>query len=196
LRIVPSRGGDVGGEARGNHGEVHEAGLGHHEGREARHVGLALAQGFRAEQLQPLETVRDPALAKDLESGDLVRCRGDDHFSGHRMRDALFRAVLQQASAPLDAEPRFSGAGSVVDAGMNDAAVVRCLMKAFGALLLEQHETPVGPATQELPRQRQADDSAADDGDVVRPGQDRLPARPLRGPGAGGRSTGRGAVRE
>src|SRR5207249_11249339 len=54
-----------------------------------------------------------------------------------------------------------------VDARVDDARVVAGLVRGETRLLLEDHEARPGEALAQRPRRGEADDAAADDGDVV-----------------------------
>src|SRR5438270_478612 len=63
--------------------------------------------------------------------------------------------------------PRFVGAGLVVDAGVDDAAVVAGLVVRDVGLFFEQDEPRAWRPVEDGARRRQPDDAAADDRDVV-----------------------------
>ena len=84
------------------------------------------------------------------------------------VRDAVRRRRSSTSSSrAFDAELRLERAGLVVDAGVDDAAVVAGLVGGELGLLLADDERTATGALQQRPRGRQADDAAADDRDVV-----------------------------
>ncbi len=110
----------------------------------------------------------DSALVQVLEQWELAFLGRDDQLADVAILDALAVAVLPQRAPAFDAELGLERAGLVVDARMDDAAVVAGLMRGKQLLFLEQDELEVRMAQEQLPRRRQADDAAADDRDVVR----------------------------
>ena len=98
-------------------------------------------------------------------TSDLVG--GDDHLAAHLVVDAALVAVLAELEVAGVAEAGLLGAGSVVDARVDDAAVVTGLVLGDLALFLQDDEPAVGVFARERHRRGEADDASADDGDVV-----------------------------
>ena len=131
-------------------------------------VRLDLAEALRADQFQTRHAVRDAALVEILEARQFVLLGRDDHLADHVVGDAVLLAEVDQLLLAGHAEARFQRAGRVVDAGVQDAAVMAGLMLADLALFLQQHQPQARPAVQQFQRRRQPDDPAADDRDVPR----------------------------
>ena len=109
---------------------------------------------------------------------------------------AVLLAELVQLARALDAQPRLERARRVVDARVDDSAVVAGLVEADVVLLLEDDDRAARVAAVQLARDREPEDAGADDGDVYvaranRPFS-RVSSRPkrtrtcLRGPGTVG----------
>ena len=103
-------------------------------------MGLELPQALRTDQLEPGNTVRNATPVELLESRQLIGRGRDDHLAAPLVRDAVLVAVCGQRRRALDAQPRLERPGSVVDAGMDDAAVATCLMPRDLPLLVEHDE--------------------------------------------------------
>src|SRR2546425_4897640 len=106
-------------------------------------------------------------LPERLQAWQLVLAGGDDALAAAVDADAVGSAELHHQPRALDAEPRLGGAGLVVDAGVDDAAVVAGLVRGQRRLLLEDHEPCTGGARAERARGGERDDAAADDGQIV-----------------------------
>ena len=96
----------------------------------------------------------------------------------------LLGAVLAGRRSALAAEAGLEAAGRVVDAGVDDAAVVPGLVPGDLGLLLDDEDVRARSPAQDLVCRRETDDPAADDDDVthgpstrVRPGWRCVPRR-------------------
>ena len=92
---------------------------------------------------------------------------GDDHLAAHIVGYPALVAVGPEHGAAGGAEVGLLGAGGVVDAGVDYAAVVSSLVGGDLRLLLQHDGTLPGKVQDELPRRRKADYAAADDRYVV-----------------------------
>ena len=79
----------------------------------------------------------------------------------------MFTAKLNHCGCARHAQLCFQGTGFVIDAGMDDAAVVAALMTADVIFFLEQKKAHARKSPRDFERHRQADNSAADDNDAV-----------------------------
>src|SRR5947208_15031403 len=97
------------------------------------------------------------------------------------MDDAVRIAERPQQGRPAGAEPRLERTRLVIDSRVNHAAVVPALMEGNPRFLFEHNDPNAGPAGDNLPCGRQADQAGANDdqGDVVRAVQNPAP-RPRR----------------
>ncbi len=92
-----------------------------------------------------------------------------DQLAAEAIRDCLLFAVSDQLGRAGDAKPGLERAGLVVDAGVDDAAVVPGLMLPDLCLLLEHDQSRAGPPAQNLARSGQPDDPRPDHHDVAAP---------------------------
>src|SRR5439155_4354353 len=106
-----------------------------------------------------------------LEPGQLRGVGGDDQLAAAIDGDAALLAVVIQLARALDAEPRLQRARRVVDAGMDDARVVSGLVRADLALALQYAHRGAWVATDQLARDRQANDPATDDREIAAGGR-------------------------
>src|SRR5262249_44790994 len=148
--------------------EVDDAGHRDEERRQADGVRLEPADGGRVETLDTGHTVRIRALFDPGEAGELGLVERDDQLSDALVRDALLVAVGVHGTRARDAEARLRASRRVVDAGVDDAAVVPALMCRDALLLLEDGDASRRVTPQELAGRGEADDPAADDADVER----------------------------
>jgi len=100
----------------------------------------------------------------------LVVAHGDHDLAAALVGDAVLGAEAVERLAARDAVACLERARQVVEAGVHDAAVVSGLVGGHAILGLEhRHRRP--RALGERQRGGQADDAAADDGDVAAGGQ-------------------------
>ena len=110
-----------------------------------------------------------PAALQLGQGRQLALVGGDDDLAAALVGDAVLGAEAVHQLAALGAVPRLERAGLVVEPGVNDAAVVPGLVCGEFALGLEDDQ-PCGGVFAQGQGRPQADDAAADDGDVVRHG--------------------------
>jgi len=139
---------------------------------------LALADTGGVEQLEALHAIGLSAFPQGVEPRQLAGFGRDDQFPDSTVLDAFLVAVLPRELSPLDAEPRLERTRRIVDARMDDAAVVSRLVLVEAGLFLDAGNPQRRVAVRELSRGRKPDDPAADDGDVVglRNRRTRMPA--------------------
>ena len=109
-------------------GVVGDAGRGDHQGLQTDGVGLDLAQFFGADEAEAGQAVGFAALAEVFEAREFVGVGGDDDFATDLVGDGVFAAELDHGRGARHAEAGFQRAGLVVDAGVDDAAVVSALV--------------------------------------------------------------------
>ncbi len=145
---------------------VDDAGLRHVDGAHRAAVRLELADLLRREHLETGEPIGLPALVDRLQAWQLGLIGGHDDLAAALPRDAVGVAELLHPARALHARARLERAGLVVDAGVDDAAVVPRLMGGEALFLLqhEQAKTRVGLAQGQ--RGGEADDAAAHDGEI------------------------------
>ncbi len=81
-------------------------------------------------------------------------------------RDPVRLGEAFDLALALPAQPRLERAGGVVQAGVEDPAVVARLVRRQLRLLLDDGQTEAGPSAEQLMRGGEADDPAADHRDV------------------------------
>ena len=167
---------DVAGVGRGDRGEVHDPGLRGVQRRQARGRGLDLAQLLRPDAAQAGHAVLARAALELVQPRQVRVAHRDDDLPAGLRGDPMVGAVGVQRVRALAAQPRLQRPGRVVDALVDDAAVVGGLVRAEPVLALE-HEHAAA-AQRERPRRGQADDPPADDRDVVRHESSRSSAAP------------------
>src|SRR5262249_32639558 len=91
----------------------------------------------------------------------------DDHLAAALGRYAVPLAVRVKFARPCDTQARLQGAGSVVDARVDDAAVVPALVGTDPWLLLDDREAQAAPAVEDVAGGGQAADAGADHAQVV-----------------------------
>jgi hypothetical protein len=155
-------------------------------------VRLYLAQFRWTDALQALESVGFAALVECFEAGYFIGRSGDDNFAADIMRDTFLAAEGDHGGGALNAEARLQRSRLVVEAGMDDTAVVAARVAAHVVLFLHDGETETGMAQKQFPGDGEPDHSAPYDRDV-----DVLHeaiSSPVTGK-HGGRGAGKGAFR-
>ncbi len=113
-------------------------------GREAGGVRLETADLLRSDAAHALKAVgRSPPLQL-VETRQLLGIGGDDQLAAALVGDSLLGAEAVERPCALDAEPRLEGARLVVEAGVDDAAVVAALVGGDAILPLPA-PPPSGP---------------------------------------------------
>jgi hypothetical protein len=154
------------GERVGDAGEVDDARGGGVQGGDAAAVRLHLGQPRGVQAPQPGHAVGAPSTLELVERAELARPGRDDDLAAALVGDpALLAQVLHEPRA-LDAQARLERPGGVVDARVQDAAVVAGLVAADLGLALEHRHAPARVAQDQLARDGQPDDARADDDDV------------------------------
>lgn len=139
---------------------------------------LDLAQPVGVDEARAGHAVGHGAGVQVVEPGRLHLVEDDDHLAALVVGDVVpLHEVLQQTH-PAPAQRRLEAARLVVEAGVDDPAVVPGLVGGEVLLLVEQGHLGVVLGGQ-VPRDGSADDPAADDGRAQ--GHD-----PLRGTKGGG----------
>lgn len=92
---------------------------------------------------------------------------GNNNLAANLVRDAVFPAKLHHGRRAADAQLRLQRPRFVVNAGMNDSAVVPALMPADTTFLFEQQQPKPGKSPRDLKPHSKADNPSADDDDFV-----------------------------
>ena len=169
-RAVAPRDGVVVGDAR--RGDV--------QGADAAGGGLELGEFFGADLADAGHAVGPAAVGQRVQAAGLRLVGRHDDLAAALVGDVVLPAELQHLLGPAHGEPRLGGAGPIVEAAVDHAAVVPRLVLTDVGLLLDHDDGQPGEALDQGERGGQANDAAADDGDVA------------RGRGGGGRAAGGG----
>jgi hypothetical protein len=146
---------------------VHDGGVGRVDAGHRPHVRLDLAHAAGVDQAEPRHAVGRAPLVEGVQPRHLLLRGGDDDLAAAVVLDRVRLAEVHHQAHALHAQAGLEGAGLVVDAGVDDAAVVAGLVPAELGFLLAQHEFQRRKLLEQRPRRGQPDDPAADDGDVV-----------------------------
>src|SRR5437879_11098077 len=96
---------------------------------------LDLADLFSLQQGQPRHPVRFAAPEELLQFGQLGLLGRDDQFADTPVGDAPLIAIGCEQRRPLNTQPGLQRAGRVIDAWMDDPAVVTALVTGYRSLL-------------------------------------------------------------
>ena len=177
-RALPDRGDHAGSEERFASGgaqvfpqrlrgpsEVDDAGPGNVKRGEAGGVGLELLEARRIESAEALQSVGAPPGLQFHEPGEMLRPGRDDDLPARLEGDSLPCAEVRQRVPSLGAERGLQRPGTVVEAGVDDAAVPSGLVGGEAGLRFqEKHRRPERACEGE--GRRHPDDPAADHGHV------------------------------
>jgi len=122
---------------------------------------------FGSDEAEAGQAVSFSALAEVFEAGEFVRMGGDDDFATDLVGDVVFAAELYHGRGTGYAEAGFQRAGLVIDAGVDDAAVVSALVAGDAVFFFENEETEMGEAAGDLEGDGEAYRAATDDDYVV-----------------------------
>src|ERR1041384_1921443 len=147
--------------------EVDDAGRGRMNRAHAARVRLDLFYPLRADHLKAGNPIRGPAPVKLFEPRQLAVIRGDDDLAAKIIGDAVLIAELQEFAAARYASRRFQRTGLVVDAAVNNAAVVAGLVARQLGFFFEDDQSQAREALGHLHRGGETDDAASDHDDVV-----------------------------
>ena len=100
-------------------------------------MGFNVAQRVAADQPKTREAIGLAALVQFVQAGNFLRLRGYDHFAADLMRQAMGAAKLDHGLRALDTQPCLQRSGFVVNAGVNDAAVVAALVPGHAVFFLQ-----------------------------------------------------------
>ena len=134
---------------------------------------LDFAQALAVDQLETRHAVSHAPLVELFEARQLTIAHRHDHLAAPVVRDAVRLAEGRHQPHPLDAQARPGRAGTVVDACVDDAAVVPRLVRGDAGFLLEHGDAQARAALRQGEGRRQADDPPADDPDIKRLGAHR-----------------------
>jgi len=121
-------------------GVIRDALFGHPDRRNAARVWLDLRDLPSVENLEALQPILPAALEQRMHTRDLVVLDGNDQLAALVVIDAVLLAERDHLLEPPHGEAGLLRTGAIVQAGVHDAGVVRRLMLADVALLLEERD--------------------------------------------------------
>lgn len=113
-------------------------------------------------QLADGDAVLPAALDQGVQAGQLLAAGGDDQLARDLVRDAVLRAEPDHLGGAARRVPGLEGAGAVVDAAVDDAAVAARLVAGRALLLLQHRHADARALPGQRVRRRQPDDPGAD----------------------------------
>ena len=155
----------------GGQGRQHCVGRGARGGRRpqrpTRRPGQRLElAGLRLVDHLDGHVVGDGASVQLLECGQLLVPAGDHELAATAHRDVVLVAEGMQQDVPAPGQSRLERVRCVVEAGVQDTGVPAGRVRAQRRLLVQDDQRAAWPTGQCRVGHRQADDPAADDGDV------------------------------
>src|SRR4029434_6243611 len=121
--------------------------------------------------LQPpnaLKSVGFAATMQFFQAGELALLRCDDDLAAALVSNSVLLAEAVHQLASFDAVLSFQGTGLVVEAGMDDAAVMARLMRGIAIFGFQQDQPHGRSGVQEGMGSRKTNDAAPDYRNVVR----------------------------
>ena len=124
---------------------------------------LDFAELFPTHHGHTRNAVGNAALVKALQPSDLVLRGGKHQLAAFFVWNTLLLAEALHGSGTCDAIASFHRSGTVVEAGMNDAAVMTSLMAGKLAFFFYENEAKIGEPGNGTQCGCEAYDTAADD---------------------------------
>ena len=163
-------------ERLAHRGIVDNALLGDEHRRDAADVRLALTRLIGGQHAEARQAVGHSPAKQLLEPRALLLGCRDDHLAAHFVADAVFLAEALHLPNSVDGESCLERARSVIQPGVQHAAVMSALMLADLRLFLEHDDTASRLRAEQLVRSGESDDAPADDDGREAPGPNfRLP---------------------
>jgi hypothetical protein len=138
--------------------------LGRPQSRDARHRWLACDDERAIDQFQPFHAIFVAAHLERFELPDLSVVVRDDQLAGLTVRHVVAGAERVHQPSPFDAQPGLQRSGWVVDARVNDPAVVCAGVETRARVPFE--DACRMAARRERPRRGQSGHAGTDDCDV------------------------------
>src|SRR5579862_3970035 len=145
--------------------KINDALLRYSNGLDPGGVWLELANPLRPDNLQSLEAVRSSPLVEVVESRNLLARCGDDNLSANLEWNTMPLAELDHPANSLHRQMRLTGARLVVEAAVQDSAVIACLVPARTILLFEKKQVDGRITLKELVSRRKSNNPSAHDCD-------------------------------
>src|SRR6266851_905149 len=138
----------------------------HQQSQQAAAVRLNFAQLFPVEHPHSNQSVGLAALQQFLETRYLFFAGGHDDLATDFMLQLVFAAEFHHGCGSLDAKLCLQGSRFVVNARVNDAAVVAALVTSDAVFFFDQQEPNLREKTSAVHRGRKTHDASADHYDV------------------------------
>jgi len=146
---------------------IRDSCAGNMDGANARGVGLDLAQSGSIEHAQSWNAVGDTAPIEFFEAGEFGFFGGDDDLAADLVRNRVLTAESDHGLCARYGEASLHGAGLVIEAGVDDAAVMAGLMCGHRGFLIE-YQNPVGRETaSEFQSGGEPDYTGSDDDNII-----------------------------
>jgi hypothetical protein len=95
-------------------------------------------QLLRTDHPQTSKAIGLSAPAQFFKTRQLVSVGRNDDFSAHFVRNSVLTAELNHGRRPADAQPSLQGARLVVNAGVDDTAIVSALVAGNAVFLFKK----------------------------------------------------------
>ena len=126
-----------------------------------------LPQFFWANRTQPKQSVRLSTPAQFVEPWEFFFLGCDDDLSANPVGNSMLRAELHHLRGARDTEAGLERTGFVVNAGVNDSAVVSTLVAGNTIFLFKHQQALMREAAGYFKRDSQTDGPTSDDNYVV-----------------------------
>lgn len=146
---------------------INNAFLWNAEGGEAGSVGLDLAELGGVEPLEAFEAVLLAADFEVTQALDFGFGGGDNDLAADVVGDGVLAAEIGHEPDSADGKAGFQRAGLVVEAAVEDTAVVRALVAAGGVFFFKDANGCTGLADEQFTGDGETHDASADDDKVV-----------------------------
>ena len=113
-----------------------------------------------------MQAILPTTLEEGLEARELVGLRCDHDLSADFVGDVVGLAELDHLADAADGEVGSERTGFVVEAAVDDSAVVAALVTGDGGLLFEDGDVDAGELLLKSPGGGESDDASADDGNA------------------------------
>jgi hypothetical protein len=99
---------------------------------------LSFPEFFWSYEAEAAQSVGLATLAQFFQARKFVWTSGDDDFAADFVRDVMFTTELDHGCRSGNAQARLERAGLVVNAGVDDTAVVAALVARYGVFFFEE----------------------------------------------------------
>ena len=149
-------------------GVIHDPFLRNMKSSNTPDVRFDLPHLFGLEQRQPLQAVLLSALVQGAQPRRLGLIHGHDQLAADFVRDVVFAAERDHFLDARHRQPRLDRAGLVIQAAVQDPAVMAALVSAYAFLFFQDGDLRTGQTPAQLESCRQTNDAAANNEDASR----------------------------